>query len=592
MHMAEKNVLNIMLAFVSLVQDRNIAEPIHYSDVVGQPYTAIQTNEAAIIAVQRQLADNPLAGVFLVCSEKVKTFDAPKTEEYGIVTHINFLKKRLIEADSRLSDKIIELNYYDDLDNIEESMRNVTEIAGSIMNYAQEHPNAEIRLYADMTGGFRYNSTMMLAIMQLLQFNGIKLGKVLYSDPAKKKVFDATSLLGLFNLISGADEFVRFGSVETLQDYFQDAPKTQDLDNLLQAMQRFSDAIKMCRTSIIKDELRTLHVYLQAFKENHGSTLQENLFASIIMTLQNEYGSLLEGEATEFDIIRWCERKGFLQQAMTLCTEWLPGYLVKHKIAYTDNPGIILACEQEGRKTGRNWQQYFLTVYSKTGIEVDNSSARPMSLADLLKASFLSASSGNKNFGTLKVERYPQLAAFFQELKNADYDFIFLKSKKMKYQSFENQYPMLMKVFHAIYNVNCRNSNFKRSFMDYLLNTTLEKTLNSLAVLSPQALYELFEIPASDYTEESKETESKPEIFMDIDEKWQKYMNRYHALYKNGQLKSSLRYNDMLSCLKEYFQIRVERNQINHANTEDITSVTEIREMISGTLNHCKSIVP
>jgi len=583
--MTEKSVINIMLAFVSLVQDRNVAEPIDYPDINGEPYTAIQTNESAIIAVQRQLKDNPLSGVFLVCSEKVKTYDAPKTNEYGMVTHINFLKKRLIQADSRLSDKLIELNYYDDLDNIEESMRNVTEITGKIMAYAQEHPAAKIRLYADMTGGFRYNSTMMLAIMQLLQFNGIELGKVLYSDPAKKRVFDATSLLGLFHLISGADEFVRFGSVETLQDYFHDAPKTQDLDNLLQAMQRFSDAIKMCRTSLIKDELRTLNVYLQAFKENHGSTLQENLFASIIMTLQNEYGALLEGHATEFDIIRWCERKGFLQQAMTLCTEWLPAYLVKHKIAYTEDPGIILECEQEGRKTGRSWQQYFLTVYNRVSVENETDSAKPMSLADLLKASILSATSVNKTLGTIDVAKYPRLSAFFQELRNADYDFIFVKSKKMKYQTFENQYPMVGKVFQLIYKQNCRNANFKRSFTDYLLNTTLEKSLNSLAALSPAALYELFEIPESDYTDE-KNDNGQPEIFLSNDEKWARLENRYRALYKNSLLKSTLRYDNMLACLKDYFLIRVERNQINHANTEDVTTITEIREMIRSTLSH------
>lgn len=583
--MTEKSVLNIILAFVSLVQERNVAEPIYYPNINGKPYTAIQTNESAIIAVQRQLEDNPLSGVFLVCSEKVKTFDAPKTDEYGMVTHINFLKKRLIQADSRLSDKLIELNYYDDLDNIEESMRNVTEIAGSIMSYAQEHPAAKIRLYADMTGGFRYNSAMMLAIMQLLQFNGIELGKVLYSDPAKKRVFDATSLLGLFQLISGADEFIRFGSVETLQDYFHDAPKTQDLDNLLQSMQRFSDAIKMCRTSIIKDELRTLNVYLQAFKENHGNTLQENLFASIIMTLQNEYGALLEGHATEFDIIHWCERKGFLQQAMTLCTEWLPAYLVKHKIAYTEDPGIILECEQEGRKTGRSWQQYFLTVYNRVSVKNEMDSTKPMSLADLLKASILSATSVNKTIETIDVAKYPRLSAFFQELKNVDYDFIFVKSKKMKYQAFENQYPMVGKVFQLIYNQNCRNTNFRRSFTDYLMNTTLEKSLNSLATLSPAALYELFEIPENDYTDE-KTDNGQPEIFLSNEEKWDRLTNRYRSLYKSGQLKSALRYDSMLACLKEYFFIRVERNQINHANTEDITTITEIREMISNTLSH------
>ena len=155
----------------------------------------------------------------------------------------------------------------------------------------------------------------------------------------------------------------------------------------------------------------------------------------------------------------------------------------------------------------------------------------------------------------------------------------------MKYQTFENQYPMVGKVFQIIYKQNCRNANFKRSFTDYLLNTTLEKSLNSLAALSPAALYELFEMPESDYTDE-KNDNGQPEIFLSNDAKWARLENRYRALYKNGLLKSTLRFESMLACLKDYFLIRVERNQINHANTEDVTTITEIREMIRSTLSH------
>ena len=587
--MTEKSTINIMLAFVSLVQERNVAEPIHYPDISGQPYTAIQTNESAIIAVQRQLEDNPLSGVFLVCSEKVKTYDAPKTDEYGMVTHINFLKKRLIQADSRLSDKLIELNYYDDLDNIEESMRNVTEIAGKIMDYAQEHPAAKIRLYADMTGGFRYNSTMMLAIMQLLQFNGIELGKVLYSDPAKKRVFDATSLLGLFHLISGADEFVRFGSVETLQDYFHDAPKTQDLDNLLQAMQRFSDAIKMCRTSLIKDELRTLNVYLQAFKENHGSTLQENLFASIIMTLQNEYGALLEGHATEFDIIRWCERKGFLQQAMTLCTEWLPAYLIRSKIAYVTDPGVMLYCEQAGRKTGRSWQQYFITVYKQGTINSQKQSQK-LTLADLIKASIMSVTSKTTAPEEFDASKYPKLITFHKEIVKSDFDFILIKSGMLTGNEFEKKYPILGKVLQITYKETCHHAKSPLSYREYIYRSTIEQIINKLTSLNEETIYSLFEIPETDYQTLPTSAENTEASTMDAEMKWEKNEQRYHTLYKVGYLKSDYRYKVMLKCLHEYFLIRTERNQINHANSEAVTTVADIRKMILTTLLHLEQI--
>lgn len=583
--MSEMQTLNVMLAFVSLVQEKNIKEPIHYSDVGGQPYDAMQTNESAIISIQRQLGNNPLSAVFLVCSEKVKTFDAPKTDEYGIITHIDFLKRRLIKADNRLSDNLIALDYYDDLDDIEESMRNVTYIAGEIMAYALEHPSAQICLYADMTGGFRYNSTMMLAIMQLLQFNGIKLGRVLYSDPVKKRVFDATSLLGLFSLISGADEFVRFGSVETLQDYFSKAPKTKELDDLLQAMQHFSDAIKMCRTSIITDELRTLNVYLKAFKEQHGGTLQENLFASIVLALQNEYGSLLEGKAAELDIINWCVRKGFLQQAMTLCTEWLPAYLVKNKIAYADDPMVMLNCEMEGRKGGRSWQFYLISSYNKGNAETPKTS-ETISLANLIRSSILSLTSGNKNNNDFDVNKYSRLVDLHKEFSKADFDFILLKTNMVRIEEFESKYTMLGKILRVTYKFSQQKTKSKMSYKKYIYRSALESIVNNVTTLPTQEIYSLFEIPESEYISPQKTMENISSPSDDMEGKWERHEKRYHALYENGILKSNCSYEKMLQCLHEYFLIRAERNQTNHANAENVTTATEIRDMILNTLKH------
>ena len=71
-----------------------------------------------------------------------------------------------------------------------------------------------------------------------------------------------------------------------------------------------------------------------------------------------------------------------------------------------------------------------------------------------------------------------------------------------------------------------------------------------------------------------------------LDDRWSKHSERYSSLYKKGYLKSNYRYNDMLECLKEYFHIRVERNQINHAKTEETASVDEVHAMILKPLDH------
>ena len=57
---------NIMLAFVSVVSQYRLQNPINYPDVQGGEYTAIQTNESAIIFVERK---TPLSQIFFYCNK-------------------------------------------------------------------------------------------------------------------------------------------------------------------------------------------------------------------------------------------------------------------------------------------------------------------------------------------------------------------------------------------------------------------------------------------------------------------------------------------------------------------------------------------
>ena len=46
---------NRMLAFVSTVSAFRIKNPVVYKNIQGAPYTAIQTNESAVVYVERML---------------------------------------------------------------------------------------------------------------------------------------------------------------------------------------------------------------------------------------------------------------------------------------------------------------------------------------------------------------------------------------------------------------------------------------------------------------------------------------------------------------------------------------------------------
>ena len=348
---------HLMPTFVSPVNARYIGEPIVYPDILGRPYRSIQTNESAIVYIERMLRAESLSRIFLIASDHVRNDLAPDNE-FGSITHLEFLKQRISKECPNLEDCFTVLNYSDAVDGAEKLEKNIlqiADIADAVSEYAKQYPNDAIKMRADMTGGFRHTSMMMLSIMQLLKDRGIAIGEVLYSDPNVPTVYRATEIQRMFSLINGADEFVKFGSVDAVWEYFGDNPP-EPLNSLLKAMKTFSEAIKICRTSTIEGELKDLGRHIQTFREHSGKDIKSELFAKIIDTIETEYGVLLTAEATRIDIIRRCMKKGFWQQAMTLCTEWLPEEIVDCGICKPANMSIARAAAVESMSFGRNWK--------------------------------------------------------------------------------------------------------------------------------------------------------------------------------------------------------------------------------------------
>lgn len=357
----------IMLAFVSkTTQPEKNNHLKEYSYIIeGRPYTAIHTNEAAIVQLHRQLekSGKQIARLFLITSNTVLTESIPVNEQYGNITHYQFLQQRLLEEIPALADKLTTCKYTDNLDLLDQNLLEIANTTKTILDYAGQYPNDTIRIHADMTGGYRTASMMMLAIIEMLKYHGLKIGSSFYSDQNKGKVFITDNIQKMFTLISGADEFVRFGSAATLQDYFcrQNSPALQ---NLLNAMTRFSNAIKICRTGAISNEIANLRKKIEAFRNSDKTALPEQLFANIIDTVEKEYAGLLAKNSDPLTIIEWCMNKGFWQQALTLCTEWIPQYLVEKKICYSKEPAIIAQCKKQSLYPPfRSWEAHLITIF-------------------------------------------------------------------------------------------------------------------------------------------------------------------------------------------------------------------------------------
>ena len=558
---------NILLAFVSPVSPRYLSNPITYPDIQGRPYSAIQTNESAIVYVQRMLDAQSLSKIFLIVSDSVKLNKAPENE-FGDVTHLEFLIRRVVKECPELADKFSAQDYSDGLSALETNILQTAKIADAVTDFANQYADEEVIVHADMTGGFRHASMLMLSIIQLLKYRGIKIGEVLYSDPTSRVVYSVAEIQRMFSLITGADEFVKFGSVEALNEYFGDNPPPA-ANELLAAMNRFAEAIKICRTSAIEGELKNLGQHIRTFREHPDKDLKSALFAKIIDTVEREYGNLIGGAVGRLEIIRWCMRKGFWQQAMTLCTEWLPEEIVARRICMPRDIAVIKTCESKSRAQKRTWQQHFIIDYrvaekSDKDADVKNFCG---TLRDILD-----------HFPTRKIgddEIFAELRKFFDEYGRAKVLFEQCQAGVVKVRDFKQNFPTLAAAIQTIFDERRAKSKRVRNFFEFLGNLDFAKIPRLAANLPAEKILELFKI---DRDKIQAFNAAKP------DSKWATREREYREMFAMNLISLRPDVETALEILRGYHELRGERNQINHANATASRTVADIKPMIENYL--------
>lgn len=347
--------------------------------------------------------------------------------------------------------------------------------------------------------------------VRLLKYRGIDIGEVLYSDPREPIVFRATEIQRMFSLINGADEFVKFGSVEAIGEYFG-SNRPEPLNSLPNAMQSFSEAFKICRTSAIESELKNLGRHIQTFRECKARNIQSELFAKIIDTIQTEYGTLLEPDVKRLDIIRWCMRKGFWQQAMTLCTEWLPEELVDRGICKPKDRSVANDAELDGLAFGRGWKQQLIIAYQ--GRRFNGTEEAPV-----------------KRFCNQIDERKQNTPAF------------------------------------------------RKNFGSFMRTIEYDRIALSVANFSGERLLSLFEIDESSIASSASEERERPRE-ESPEKKWANRAEQYRMLMSNGTLCSDLDEAEALELLHGYYDLRNERNPVNHANSEATKGIEALKGMI------------
>ncbi len=284
---------NIFLTFLSTV--RVDSAPTPYNNVSGEPTKT--TNESAFrYFLQDDSAGGNISKIFIFASNAVRADIKDYRDDDGnTVTHLEYFKKRMAKFMPNIDECITDetIYPYDEDGDCEKNLRSVAEMAERIQNYAR---GKDVCLHADLTGGMRHINMMMLDVIRLLEYSGVKIGKLLYSNLSTKRVEELNNIYDLFQLISGVEEFVNFGSVEALNKYYaanaDQFKKSVALKKLTDAMANFAKSIKLCRYGDFKKAIEKLHDAINDFSAE-PQNIHDIFMARLIDKIREKYDLLI-----------------------------------------------------------------------------------------------------------------------------------------------------------------------------------------------------------------------------------------------------------------------------------------------------------
>ena len=563
-------------------------------EVGSEPFPGFQTNEAPLANVVDLLAQKGerLHRVYclvtpqclsaemggedrgLVVEEHGERSEYPSQFEFWC-SRMKRLRPALVETDFIP----ILLHYHEDtlIEDIESQVASLTERikadAGGFAEWSACH------IYADITGGARYVTMMMTSVMQFLQYDGMRVEKMIYADfktlSLENRIFDVHGTIDVYKLVAGADAFVSYGISRTIEEYFDyDAengtsgkPISDALKGVLRAMHTFSDAIQICQTGNIPPALSALSDVLAEFLavSEEDRTVEDRMFMQLIDTITEGYGELLgetEDEAERYvPIIRWCIEKGLLQQAMTLATEWIPVCFVRQGIVYPVSAYMPCA-ERAVDRMHPGWMQNFIispAFYWNAIQEMCVDTYRPI-LTDALESGIVPEGAPSLVSAVRGVRQtFSQLRSNMEGLRTLPADVLEI-------------YEL---VCISLEKGNSGQSWTVRGLLQdnnawHLIKSQILKKKNNLLV------YRLLGIKQCTFRQGNPN---------DIEERWAAWEDTWIKMLETmGIVKTDCGRKHMMSCLRAYFYLREQRNQVNHATAENTLGRREIVGLLDNVL--------
>ena len=340
--------INIMLCFLSDVKLNREGKPsvAEYQNI-GEKKECHTTNESAVryLICGADEIQGKLSKLFLVRTKmvagEIRGYKPENERETWGKSHYAYFLHRISDVVSN-AEAIAEPIDFNEDKPMEENMNVLIDVASHVRRYANEvkknNSDTEIILHVDFTGGLRNASMILVALMRLLQYENIHIGKVLYSDyhredPSKNWVEEVNPLYSFFDLVAGAEEFVRHGEVTVMNKFFEKRATSQVLKDLLLSMSKFAEELKLCHYGDLRNAIgelrRAIAAFAAASSTDASAAVKQNddLMHQMLGRIREDYQMILKEKLDDIALIRWCIAHNLLQQAMTLFIERVPEVL-------------------------------------------------------------------------------------------------------------------------------------------------------------------------------------------------------------------------------------------------------------------------
>ena len=422
----------------------------------------------------------------------------------------------------------------------------------------------------------------------LMNFSGLQMGRILYSNWEPNRSFnfveDSQDVYRFFDLVAGATEFAKYGSVEKLADYynidvFEQKPYTaecglnRELYELVNAMGYFAQSIKLCRYGELEDACALLAEKIQAFTNLAPQNYDANdkLFSTLLPTIEESYKTVLSAH-DDLDIITWCVKQGHLQQAMTLYTERVPEFIAKHGF-YTLDAATAKEINKKVKNEEVSAANYLLCVWGK---DVDKREDIQVFFKRALKLPL----------ALLKQYKTADDAEVEQQLENLQKDIdaqnYFITFDKDDFRKALSELKQIFANEITYQDIIGNNDGLAGLLKRYLAMDEEEGAWRNVDLTQHIAGNKQFKALLNKLFNSAKE-EQLYKLF-NIDKLPYRQLSRGYLLQcgmKEGKLTSNLRDDAALAdIINSYTVIRMARNSSNHARHEKGASPREIEEKI------------